>query len=65
MAEIKEWNKCENCIHSNVCEFKTSREECINQMNNKLDNLGYMTDFLCSLLNVKSLSRENLLEKMI
>lgn len=45
MAEIEEWNKCENCIHSNVCEFKTGREECINQMNNKLDNLGCITDF--------------------
>ena len=45
MAEIKEWNKCENCIHNNVCEFRTGREECIKQMNGKLDNLGYMTDF--------------------
>ena len=44
MAEIKEWNKCENCVHSNVCEFRTSREECVGQMNGKLDNLGYMTD---------------------
>lgn len=45
MAEIKEQNKCENCIHNNVCEFRTSREECIKQMNGKLDNLGYITDF--------------------
>ena len=45
MAEIKEWNKCENCVHSNVCEFRTGREECVGQMNGKLDNLGYMTDF--------------------
>ena len=45
MAEIKEWNKCENCIHSNVCEFRIGREECIKQMNSKLDNLGYITDF--------------------
>ncbi len=45
MAEIKEWNKCENCVHSNVCEFRTSREECIGKMNGKLDNFGYMTDF--------------------
>ena len=45
MAKIKEWNKCENCVHSNVCEFRTSREECVRQMNGKLDNLGYMTDF--------------------
>ena len=26
MAKIKEWNKCENCVHSNVCEFRTGRE---------------------------------------
>ena len=45
MAEIKEWNKCENCVHSNVCEFRTSREECVKQMNGKLDNFEYMTDF--------------------
>ena len=45
MAEIKERNKCENCIHNNVCEFRTGREECLKQMNNKLDNPGYMTDF--------------------
>ena len=45
MAEIKEWNKCKNCVHSNVCEFRIGREECVGQMNGKLDNLGYMTDF--------------------
>ena len=45
MAKIKEWNKCENCVHSNVCEFRTSREECVGKMNSKLDNLGYMIDF--------------------
>ena len=45
MAKIKEWNKCENCVHSNVCEFRTGREECVGRMNGKLDNLGYMTDF--------------------
>lgn len=45
MAKIKEWNKCENCVHSNICEFRTDREECIGQMNGKLDNLGYMIDF--------------------
>ena len=45
MAEIKEQNKCENCIHSNICEFRTGREECIKQMNGKLNNLGYITDF--------------------
>ena len=46
MTEIKEQNKCENCIHSNVCEFRTGREECIKQMNGKLDNLGYKLDGL-------------------
>lgn len=45
MAKIKEWNSCENCVHSNVCEFRTSKEECVGQMNSKLDNLGNMTDF--------------------
>ena len=45
MAEIKELNKCENCVHSNVCEFRTGREECIEQMIDKLDNTRYMTDF--------------------
>ena len=45
MAEIKEWNKCENCVHSNVCEFRTSREECVKQINGKLDDLEYTTDF--------------------
>ena len=45
MAEIKEWNKCGNCVHSNICGFRTGREECIKQMNSKLGNLGYMTDF--------------------
>ena len=45
MAKIKELNKCENCVHSNVCEFRTDREECVGQMNSKLDNIGYMRDF--------------------
>lgn len=27
MAEIKELNKCDNCIHQNVCEFKLDRKE--------------------------------------
>ena len=45
MAKIKEWNKCENCVHSNVCEFRAGREECVGQMNSKLDNIGYMRDF--------------------
>ena len=45
MFEIKEWNKCENCIHSTICEFKIGRKECVEQMNGKLDNIGYMTDF--------------------
>ena len=45
MAKIKELNKCENSVHSNVCEFRTSREEYVEQMNGKLDNLGYTTDF--------------------
>ena len=45
MAKIKELNKCENCVHSNVCEFRTGREEYVGQMNDKLDNLGYTTDF--------------------
>ena len=38
MAKIKEWNKCENCVHSNVCEFRTGREECVGQMKGRLDN---------------------------
>ena len=29
MAKIKEWNKCENCVHNSVCEFRTGREKCI------------------------------------
>ena len=45
MAEIKEWNKCENCIHSTICEFRADRKECVEQMNGKLDNIGYMADF--------------------
>ena len=45
MAKIKELNKCKNCVHSNVCEFRTDREECVGQMNSKLDNIGYMRDF--------------------
>ena len=45
MAKIKEWNKCENCVHSNVCEFRINKKECVGQMNDKLDNLRYMTDF--------------------
>ena len=64
MAKIKEWNKCENCVHNNVCEFRAGREECVEQMNSELDNLGYTTDFLYFLLNVKNLSRENLLRKI-
>lgn len=27
MAEIKELNKCNDCIHRRVCEFKLDREE--------------------------------------
>ena len=64
MAEIKEWNKCENCVHNNVCEFRTSREECVEQINGKLDNLEYMTDFFVFSFNVKNILRESLLEKM-
>ena len=44
MVKIKEWNKCENCVHNSVCEFKAGREKCVGQMNDKLDNLEYMTD---------------------
>ena len=44
MAKIKEWNKCENCVHNNVCEFRTGREKCVEQINDKLDNLEYMTN---------------------
>ena len=33
MAKIKEWNKCENCVHNSVCEFRTSREKYVKQMN--------------------------------
>ena len=44
MAKIKEWNKCEKCVHNSVCEFRAGREKCIEQMNDKLDNLEYMTD---------------------
>ena len=44
MAEIKELNKCEDCIHSTICEFRADRKECVEQMNGKLDNIGYMTD---------------------
>lgn len=38
MVEIKERNKCENCVHNNVCEFRTGREECVGQMEGRLDN---------------------------
>ena len=45
MEKIKEWNKYENSVKNNVCEFRTSREECVGQMSGKLDNLGYTIDF--------------------
>ena len=68
MAEIKEWNKCENCVHSNVCEFRTGREECVGQMNGKLDNLGYMTDFFvfsfeCKEFIKREPTRKNVFER--
>ena len=44
MAKIKEWNKCENCVHNSVCEFRTGKEKCVEQMNDKLDSLEYMTN---------------------
>ena len=53
MAKIKEWNKCENCVHSNVCEFRTDREEYVGQMNSKLDNLEHKTDFFVFSFNCR------------
>ena len=68
MAKIKEWNKCENCVHSNVCEFRTGRKECVGQMNGKLDNLGYMIDsfvfsFECKEFIKKEPTRKDTFEK--
>lgn len=36
MAEIKEWNKCENCAHARVCNYSESRRELLDTMNKQL-----------------------------
>ena len=65
MAEVKERNKCENCVHSNVCEFRIGRKECLEQMNSKLDNLGYMTDFFVFSFECKEFIKREPTEKNI
>lgn len=34
--EIKEWNKCSNCIHARVCNYSNSRTELLDSMNKRL-----------------------------
>lgn len=65
MAEIKEWNKYKDCIHSNICEFRTDREECVGQMNSKLDNIGYMKDFFIISFECKEFIKRELLENLL
>lgn len=61
MAKIKELNKCENCVHNSVCEFRTSREKYVKQMNDKLDNLEYMTNlFIFSFECKEFIKRESI-----
>ena len=61
MEKIKEWNKCENCVYNSVCEFRAGREKCIEQMNDKLDNLEYMTDlFIFSFECKEFIKRESI-----
>ena len=36
MAEIKEWNKCNNCAHARVCNYSESRRELLDTMNKQL-----------------------------
>ena len=65
MAKIKEWNKCENCIHSNVCEFRTDREECVGQMNSKLDNMRdfFIFSFECKEFIKREPTRKDAFER--
>lgn len=63
MAEIKELNKCEDCIHSTICEFRADRKECVEQMNGKLDNIGYMTDFFEFSFECKEFIKREPIEK--
>ena len=39
MAEIKEWNKCNNCAHARVCNYSKSRRELLDTMNKQLTSL--------------------------
>lgn len=43
--DIKEYNQCVDCLHNEVCGFKINREECVQQVRGKINNLGYMQDF--------------------
>lgn len=36
MKTIKEYNKCNNCTHSRVCNYSISRDELIDTMNKQL-----------------------------
>ena len=36
MAEIKEWNKCNNCAHARVCNYSESKRELLDTMNKQL-----------------------------
>ena len=36
MAEIKEWNKCNNCTHARVCNYSESKRELLDTMNKQL-----------------------------
>ena len=65
MAKIKEWNKCENSVHSNVCEFRTDREECVGQMNSKLDNMRdfFIFSFECKEFIKREPTRKDTFER--
>lgn len=36
MVEIKEYNKCNNCIHIRVCNYAENRQELLKTMNEQL-----------------------------
>ena len=67
MAEIKEWNKCENCAHARVCNYSESRRELLDTMNKQLTSWCgtdyFLPEFLNLVLNVRSSLKKSLLQK--
>lgn len=44
--EIKNYTKCESCIHKYVCVYKNEQKEVLDETNAYITNLRYSGDFI-------------------